>query len=273
MSRELPRRFTVANAQPEPEALRLVGGNATLISALASQLSADSLQCDTRLVRVELEGQRVISTLVGKDDSELQVASSHLILAMPPRLIESNVKFSPDPDTETLRRWKNTPTWMAPHAKFFAVYERPFWREAGLSGSAQSMAGPLIEIHDATTSSGNAALLGFIGMPAAQRKKVGQKTIMTAATEQLKRLFGEEASTPLQVFIKDWAEDLFTSTADDELGSGPIEAGNDEWFNSEWRHYISLAGSEFSQTEPGFLAGAVASSGRAVTEYLNKSKC
>ena len=270
MSRELPRRFTVAPDQPEPEALRLTGGNYALISALAAALHPSSVRCNTRLSRVERDGQRVISTLTKKDGSSFQVASSHLVLALPPRLIEAHIAFSPSPDPRTLQRWKKTPTWMAPHAKFFAVYERPFWREAGLSGSAQSMAGPLVEIHDATTSSGEAALMGFIGMPAAQRKKVGQQAIMSASTDQLKRLFGEQASVPLQVFIKDWAEDPFTSTSEDETGSGPIDAGCGDWFDSEWRHVISLAGSEFSQTEPGFLAGAVASSAHAVAALLSK---
>ena len=272
MSRELPRRFSVAYGQPEPEALRLVGGNYALISALAEALPLSSVHCNTRLSRVEWDGQRVISTLTQKNGSAFQVGSSHLILALPPRLIEAHITFSPSPDLRTLLRWKKTPTWMATHAKFFAVYPRPFWREAGLSGSAQSMAGPLVEIHDATTSSGEAALMGFIGMPAAQRKKVGQHAVMSASTEQLKRLFGDKASTPLQAFIKDWAEDPFTSTSEDETGSGPIEAGCDEWFDSVWRHVISLAGSEFSQTEPGFLSGAVASSLHAVTALLNKRK-
>lgn len=270
MSRELPRRFSLAHGQPEPEALRLVGGNYAVISALAAALPLSSVHCNTRLSRVERDGPRVISTLTQKDGTAFQVASSHLILALPPRLIEAHIAFSPSPDPRTLQRWKKTPTWMAPHAKCFAVYPRPFWREAGLSGSAQSMAGPLVEIHDATTSSGEAALMGFIGMPAAQRKKVGQQAIKSASTEQLKRLFGDQASAPLQVFIKDWAEDPFTSTSEDETGSGPIEAGCDNWFDSEWRHVISLAGSEFSQTEPGFLSGAVASSLHAVTTLLNK---
>ncbi|QDY44315.1 flavin monoamine oxidase family protein [Candidatus Pantoea soli] len=272
LSRELPRRFTLAPEQPEPEALRLVGGNYALISALAATFPSSFIQCNSQLAHIELNNQRVITTLSKNDGSEFQVATSHLMLAMPPRLIEANVRFSPSPDPRTVARWRKTPTWMAPHAKFFAVYERPFWREAGLSGSAQSMAGPLMEIHDATTVGGEAALMGFVAMPAIQRKKVGHHAIMAAATEQLKRLFGNEASTPIQVFIKDWADDPFTSTHEDETGSGPIEPDCDAWFDSEWRHVISLAGSEFSSSEAGFLAGAVTSSTRAVMAWLANHK-
>ena len=78
MSRELPRRFSVAHDQPEPEALRLAGGNYALISALAATLPLPSVHCNIRLSRVERDGQRVISTLTQKDGSALQVASSHL---------------------------------------------------------------------------------------------------------------------------------------------------------------------------------------------------
>ncbi len=38
---------------------------------------------------------------------------------------------------------------MAGHAKVVALYERPFWREQGLSGDAISHCGTLAEIHDA----------------------------------------------------------------------------------------------------------------------------
>ena len=55
---------------------------------------------------------------------------------------------------------------MAPHANFLAVYPRRFWREAGLSGGAQSLVGPMTEIHDATSSAGEAALFGFDDAPA-----------------------------------------------------------------------------------------------------------
>lgn len=88
------------------------------------------------------------------------------------------------------------PIWMAPHAKFFAVYPRLFWREADLSGWAQSMAGPLVDIHDATTSSNETALLGFIGMPAAQRKNVGQQMSTTARVILTIKVFFCSAERP-----------------------------------------------------------------------------
>ncbi len=40
-------------------------------------------------------------------------------------------------------------------------YFSPFWRDIGLSGTAQSMVEPLLEIHEATTASGAAAFFGI----------------------------------------------------------------------------------------------------------------
>ncbi len=54
------------------------------------------------------------------------------------------------------------PGWMAGQAKALAFYDRPFCREAGLSGSAFSQAGPLGEPQDASPpGAGEAALFGF----------------------------------------------------------------------------------------------------------------
>ena len=101
--------------------------------------------------------------------------------------------FTPALEPATARLWRETATWMAPHAKFFALYERAFWREAGLSGTAQSMVGPMAEMHDATTASGRAALFGFLGIDAEQRAAVGEERLTRACLAQLARIFGSEA--------------------------------------------------------------------------------
>ncbi|EDT04545.1 hypothetical protein BamIOP4010DRAFT_1927 [Burkholderia ambifaria IOP40-10] len=61
---------------------------------------------------------------------------------------------------------------MAPHAKYIAIYDTPFWRDQGLSGEARSARGPFGEIHDASMPGGCAALFGFFGVPAQVRQNV-----------------------------------------------------------------------------------------------------
>lgn len=96
-------------------------------------------------------------------ETEWELVARQLILALPPWILASTVEFEPAHDSDTLFRWRQTATRMAPHAKFSALYDRPFWRESGLSGTAQSGVAPLVEIRDVTLASGAAELFGFVG--------------------------------------------------------------------------------------------------------------
>ncbi len=266
---EAPQRFR--GMRQEPQSMRLAGGTGAIIRALASSLPEPSIRLNARVVRVARDGQDVEVSLIGQNGSEQKVRASHVLFALPPRLLEATVSFSPALDAATAQRWRDTPTWMAPHAKFFALYDRPFWRDGGLSGTAQSMVGPLVEIHDATTASGKAALFGFVGVPAKRRLAVGKDALVTAYVQQLASLFGREAANPLATLFKDWAADPLTATAADRVAGGHPSPDRRPWVGGDWQAHISLAGSETSSTEPGYLAGAVEAAGRAVAELLKRS--
>ena len=268
LSWEAPQRYR--GIRQESESMRLVGGTGALVQAIASTLPPECLRLDSALTHLALTDDGVEARFVGSNGTEESERARHVILALPPRLLAATVSFSPALDAATAARWHATPTWMAPHAKLFALYERPFWRDAGLSGTAQSMVGPLVEIHDATTASGEAALFGFVGMPAAERKTVGRDAIITAAVRQLVTLFGPDAGAPRATLFKDWAADALTATDEDWAeGAHPL-AGDRAWVEGEWRNRISLAGSETSPTEPGYLAGAVHAAERAAVEVKQR---
>lgn len=268
MSREAPQRC--AGYGQEPQSMRLAGGTGAVIAALAAGLPNESIHLGARVTRVALDERDVEVGFVDASGSERSIMAAHVVFALPPRLLEATVSFSPDLDTATARRWRDTPTWMAPHAKFFALYDQAFWREAGLSGTAQSMVGPLVEIHDATTASGKAALFGFVGLSAEQREAVGRDAIVGAAIQQLTQLFGPEAGRPCATLFKDWADEPLTATPDDRLAGGHPVATKQPWAGGEWRERISLAGSETSATEPGYLAGAVDAARRAASETITR---
>lgn len=268
MSREAPQRYR--GTQQEPQSMRLVGGTGALVRAIASSLPTECLRLDSRLTHLALTDDAVEARFVGASGAEQSVRTSHVILALPPRLLAATVSFSPALDATVASRWRGTPTWMAPHAKFFALYDRPFWRDAGLSGTAQSMVGPLVEIHDATTAAGQAALFGFVGIPAAQRKAIGRDAILTASVRQLVTLFGPDAGAPRATLFKDWAADALTATDEDWTDGAHPVVDDRAWVDGEWRDRISLAGSETSRTEPGYLAGAVLAAERAVAEVKHQ---
>ncbi len=268
MSREAPQRYR--GMRQEPQSMRLAGGTAAIIAALSKRLPVDSIRLGTRVTRMSIAGPAVELGVVDANGTEENVAAAHVILALPPRLLEASVQFSPALDPANARRWRETATWMAPHAKFFAIYDRPFWREIGLSGTAQSMVGPLVEIHDATTASGKAALFGFVGVPAEQRAALGKDRIVAASRQQLALLFGPEAATPVATLFKDWAADPYTATPDDQSAGGHPNPSTQPWVTGEWQDRIALAGSETSHTEPGYLAGAVEAAERASRDIIDR---
>ena len=267
MLREGPRRYR--GYPQEPQSMRITGGMAALVWALARDLPAERLLLNRRVTALTLADDAVTLTLAHGSQAPETYTVPQVIAALPPRLLEANMTFTPALQAETARRWRETATWMAPHAKFHALYPRPFWRDAGLCGTAQSMAGPMPEMHDATTASGQAALFGFIGIPASARAKLGREALRTACIEQFARLFGMEARTPTATIIKDWAADALTATAADaDTSAHPAPDSNTPWVDGPWQQHLVLAGSETSPSEPGYLAGAVTATNLAAREIL-----
>lgn len=262
MLRETAHRFP--GLRQEPQSMRLVGGSAALIRALMRDLPQDRLRFGARVSGMRLTADGVelaVQHLEGRRDS---VRAAQVIAALPPRILAATLEFYPAPEPQALRRWQDTPTWMAPHAKVFAIYERAFWRAAGFSGTVQSMIGPLPEIHDATTASGRAGLFGFVGIGAKQRATLGEAALIEASVRQFTRIFGPEAAEPRSTLYKDWASDPLTATPDDWLSAGHPQGADDAWVAGPWRERLTLAGSETSLREAGYLAGAVEASRLAV---------
>jgi monoamine oxidase len=194
--------------QQEPSSVRLTGGMAALTARLAAELPDRCIRLNTRATALTLSPEGVT---VGIEDGSDLIAS-HVLMALPPRLATSSIAFDPPLPPRILHLWRSTPTWMAPHAKVVAIYDRPFWRAADLSGAARSQVGPLVEIHDATTADGRPALFGFVGIPAQERARAGQAALIGAAMRQLELLFGAAAAEPATTHYKDWAADPLTAT-------------------------------------------------------------
>lgn len=265
-----PARYP-GNSFRQSASARLIGGTGTLVSALAAQLPAASIRTGTTvrsLIRTEGGVDLICTTQHGET---VRREASRVILALPPRLLAESIVLDPSIEGQVQRAWRQTPTWMAPHAKFFAVYERPFWREAGLSGAGRSMVGPLAEIHDATTASGQAALFGFLGVPAPRRAEIGEAAIVKAAVEQLAAMFGPLAGAPKATLYKDWAADPLTATQEDLGAAGHPVGFPSPHVEGDWAGRLLLAGSEASSREPRYLAGAVDAADRAVEELMKLS--
>ncbi len=248
--------------------LRVKGGLGRLTRELAAQLPAESLQLSHRVTRLRRhkDGYEIeLEHATGK----LTVQANKVVLAIPPRVIAASIDFDPPLPEQVMKDLQATPTWMAGHAKFFALYERPFWRDAGLSGDGISRRGPLMEIHDASADGSDyGALFGFVGIPAdspARRKA----RLLDDATQQLQRMFGPAAANPLDAIVKDWAEDIETATPADNATTHHPQYGTSAAIAAVADKGLLFASTEMASQFGGFVEGALEASQTALQQLLS----
>lgn len=258
------RRHAPGFAQ-QPPSMRVVGGTARLPDALRAQLVRTQVLLGTRVRELVSRPDGTVGVEFERGGQVGILEASSVVLAVPPRLLAERIRWSPALPVELTQHWRDAPTWMAGHAKFLALYPEPFWRLAGLSGSAVSQAGPLAEVHDASDAEGQqAALFGFVGVPVAWRRRMGRQPLIDASVAQLGRLFGAPALMPQAVHLQDWAEDVDTATPADASPAAAHPAPMSTALPAPWCNRVHLAGSEFAPSFPGYLEGAVLAAERAV---------
>ncbi|ALO45134.1 flavin monoamine oxidase family protein [Pseudohongiella spirulinae] len=254
-----------------PPSMRLSSGTQQLTEALQKRLGAERIFTGQIVNRLSCHGSHVEVGSVDEAGNVSQWRTPTVLLALPPRLAVSKIECIP-PLPESLRHhWQATPTWMAPHAKYIAVYDAPFWRKQGLSGEARSLCGPMNEIHDASMPGGSAALFGFLGVPSHMRRGLSEQRLKELCREQLGRLFGARALEPRAELIKDWAQEMFTATEADENAAGHhVKAPPNRAADGPWRRCLVGIGSEWSVAYPGYLAGAVDAAAVGVEGVLRR---
>lgn len=247
------QRFT--GSAPDQGSMRIVGGGLRLIDALAETLPASRLRLNQLVTGIrQCDACVEVMSATGEAFTASQVA-----LAMPLRLLAHNIRFEPALPAGLHKAFLDTPTWMAAHAKVVAVYDRPVWREQQLSGHVYSRRGPLMEIHDASPEEGGPyALFGYVGYPAEGRRQQGEAQLKQGVLQQLVRLFGERAGSPLALILKDWADDPFTATVDDQqiITSHP-RYGLPQEASQLWDRRIHFVGTEAAPEQGGYLEGAL----------------
>lgn len=203
--------------------------------------------------------------MVQTDAGRELVSTPTLVIAVPPRvwlgIDGAGACFS----TALNQALAATPTWMAAQARFVATYERAFWREQGLCGDAFSRVGPMAEVHDASASpEANAALFGFLGVPAPARQGLGEERLVELCIDQLAALFGEQARNFTATYLKDWAADRCIATQVDIAGPhAHPELDLRPYLAELHRLRCSFASTEAAAEEGGYLEGALAAAEQA----------
>jgi monoamine oxidase len=261
---------TVRGYASEPESWRLYGGMISIIDRLVDKIPEPCIRCSHPVCEIKKDDHSGVIVCVGNhgQDHKMQYIADNVILALPPRLAASSILFTPDLSHDLTQAMLRTSTWMAGQAKFYVLYEKPFWRRQELSGQAFSQTGPLSEIHDGSNEkAGPYGLTGFVGVPPFQRRD--RQILLRQIFSQLSAVFGEPAESPVKFYYQDWAYEPFTATQFDQTAvhEHPLYSPSDGR-TSIWGGSVQLAGSETSGRFAGYLQGALESAKRAVSQIL-----
>jgi monoamine oxidase len=196
----------------------------------------------------------------------LEVSARRAIVAVPPALA-GRIDYQPlmpaSRDGLTQRLPQGT------LLKVTAVYDRPFWRDKGLNGTAVSLQGPVNVTYDDSPEDGSPGVLfGFVGGDEARRfRAMTAGDRRAAALRNLSDYFGPEAGSPRDYFETDWPGQRW-------LRGGPVGVAAPGVLldhGPALREPVGLihwAGTETSGYWVGYMDGAVRSGERAAAEVL-----
>jgi monoamine oxidase len=239
---------------------RFVGGSQRIALRMADQLGP----------RVLL-GSPVRSIVQGRGGVTVHTdrASFHgkrVIVAVPPALA-GRIEYDPilpfERDQLTQRYGQGTLT------KATAVYDRPFWREAGLNGSALDLSGPVnFTVDDSPPDGKPGIVFGFIGGDRARSyNRMSASSRRAAVLDQFATFFGSRARKPRAFFETSWSGEQWTRGCPVGIPStGTLLAYGRQIREPIGR--IHWAGTETSTFWNGYMDGAVRSGERAAAEVI-----
>ena len=244
---------------------RVVGGLQGAALAMASVLG-DRVRLGAAVERLSWNSDGAIVDLAAGS-----LMARDVVLAVAPSGCES-IDFEPVLPVRRTESQRRMP--LGDVVKIVTVYDRPFWRDAGLSGSVLDLDGPFRHCLDVSSpDSGHGVLVSFLAAGAARALSDG---VLGAGASDVRRSlfleravawFGPEAGRPLHYRDLDWSSVPSVGGGYSGVmapGSWP-EAGPGLIASVGCLHW---AGSETSSTWTGYVEGGLASGVRAADEVL-----
>jgi monoamine oxidase len=228
---------------------RFHGGSQRIAQRLAAGLGdAVMLGAPVRAIAQERDGVRVCADGV-------TVRARRVIVAVPP-VLAAAIHYAPalPPDKRTLLRAMRPGRLIKAHA----VYDRPFWRDAGLSGQAISDVGPARAIYDNSPPDGSPGILfGFVGGAQTRGFRALSRSAQRAAVlANFAAVAGPAARSPREYLQHDWSTERWTRGCPvGLLGPGVLHRYGDQLRCAHGR--VHFAGTETSSYWPGYMDGAV----------------
>lgn len=168
------------------------------------------------------------------------------------------VRIGYDPPLPALRDQLTQRMPLGSVTKVFAVFDRPFWRDEGLSGQLTSDEGPVQYTFDnSPLDAGEGILVGFIeGRHARAMDGQSETAVRRAVVASLRRCLGAAMPQPRQVILRDWSAEEYSRGG----YAGYLPTGTWTQFGPALREpcgRLHWAGTETATSWTGYMEGAV----------------
>lgn len=207
---------------------RVVGGMQSVSEALAERIGSENILLGhpVRVLRWQEDDPEYPVLVEAEEFSEAGVATGagvmvrakHVVVAVPPNLY-SRISYVPALDRRQMQMHQHQSLGLV--IKVHAVYDRPFWREQGLSGTCFNSTGLVTEVYDNTNvlretgqEDPRGTLVGFVSDEMADAMfRLDEDQRREAILEGLAELLGEEARHPEVFYLSDWGAEEWTRGA------------------------------------------------------------
>ena len=250
----------------------------TINSAQETRFTAGSQQMSLRLAA--LLGERVrlecpVTRIDHEDESVLvhhdggTIRARRVIVAIPP-VLAGRIRYSPA--LPGVRDQLTQRSFMGSVVKVHLVYERPFWREAGLSGHVTADSGFVqITFDQSHPDRAEGLLVGFIDSHLGRKASLMTETERRATVlDDLVRLFGDEARNPIGYYERSWIDEEWSRGC----YVGMLSPGTWSTLGHALRAPIGpihWAGTETAVIWNGYMDGAIRSGEDAAAAILTET--
>jgi monoamine oxidase len=231
----------------------------SLADDLARDLG-DRVWLGSAVTRIDHGPNGVRLTLAGARSSATAAIEARSVIVSVPPMTASGLEFKPPlpaPLRHALGVWQSGSV-----IKVLLRYDRPFWRERGLSGMVMWREPAGLFAFDMSKDILHPMLGVFVGGPLALRwAAYGASRFGDEIISKLTAAFGPEAGDILDFTVRNWISDRWSGGAYSDLVVD-MHATDAEKLVSAGAPPVYFASSELSPSFPGYIEGAIVA-GRA----------
>jgi len=241
------------------QSTRFVGGPQQLSHRLASRLG-DAVQLHSPVVLIEQGPVATVHTTAGQ-------FRAHQVIVTVPKSVTAAIRFEPALPAAYLQYFQRQPSGST--VKVQAVYDTPFWRHIGLSGSVVSNTGPIEITYDNSPPGGEpGVLVGFAeGNKGRHLFALSEAERRVEVLENFAQYFGPRAAKPTHYLDMVWAHEPYSGGAYGSFNPPGVITSLGAAVNGPMGN-IRFAGADYSPTWPGYMEGAIRSGESAAHESI-----